>query len=87
MFVHNPYTGERIGSRNIINKELVAVQRILHFQTGETTDFNLTNMRTWTEDDAGLHKSLIEMKEKDVEEKLFKTLLIYNDRNPIYIEK
>jgi hypothetical protein len=84
MYVHNPFTGEKIGQKNITNKELVAVQRILHFDTGETTDFNLSNMQAWTKDDAGLNKSLMEMKKSEVEEKLFKTLLIYNDRNPVY---
>ena len=84
MYVHNPYTGEKIGQKNITNKELVAIQRILHFETGETTDFNLANMQAWTKDDAGLNKSLMEMKKSEVEDKLFKTLLIYNDRNPVY---
>jgi hypothetical protein len=84
MFVHNPYTGERIAKKSITNRDLVFIQRLLHFQTGETIDFNYDNLKAWTTDDKGLSKSLDEMKPEEREGKLFKTLLIYNDRNPVY---
>lgn len=86
MYVYNPYTGEKMGQKSITNRELVFIQRLLHFQTGETTDFNYENLKNWTADDGGLSKSLGEMKAEEREGKLFKTLLIYNDRNPVYAE-
>jgi hypothetical protein len=87
MFVHNPYTGEKIGQKNITNRDLVFIQRMLNFQSGETIDFTFENVQKWTKEDTGLAKSLKEMKANEKEEKLFKTLLIYNDRNPVTIEK
>jgi len=84
MYVHNPYTGEQIGQRNITNKELVSVQRMLFFKTANRTDFTKENLLNWTKDDIGLQKSIQEIEEKATE-KLFKPLLIYNDRHPIYL--
>lgn len=87
MYVHNPYTGERIGKKTVTNRDLVFVQKLLHFQTGENIDFNFDNFKSWTADDKGLQKSLSEMSSEERESKLFKTLLIYNDRNPVYPNK
>ena len=87
MYVHNPYTGERVGKKTVTNRDLVFIQKLLHFQTGESIDFNFENLKSWTADDKGLQKSLTEMKEDERDGKLFKTLLIYNDRNPVYTIK
>lgn len=84
MYVHNPYTGERIGERNITNKERVSVERILHFDTGESVDFSQQNLTNWTKDDRGLNKSIKALDKGELEDKLFKSLLIYNDRNKVY---
>lgn len=86
MYVHNPYTGERIGKKNISNRNLEFIQKILHFDSGEITDFNFDNFLNWSKDDLGLYKSLSEIKNEEREAKLFKSLLIYNDRNPVYIK-
>jgi len=87
MYVHNPYTGERIGKKTVTNRDLVFIQKLLHFQTGENIDFNFENLKLWTVDDKGLQKTMQEMKAEEKESKLFKTLLIYNDRNPVYTNK
>ncbi len=87
MYVHNPYTGEKIGKKSVTNRDLVFIQRLLHFYSGETIDFNYENLKLMSADDVGLLKSLEEMKPEERENKLFKSLLIYNDRNPVYIEK
>jgi hypothetical protein len=87
MYVHNPYTGERIGKKNISNRNLEFIQKILHFDSGEITDFNFDNFLNWSKDDLGLYKSLSEIKSEEREGKLFKSLLIYNDRNPVYIKQ
>jgi hypothetical protein len=87
MYVHNPYTGERIGKKTVTNRDLVFIQKLLHFQTGENIDFNFENLKLWTVDDKGLQKTMQEMKAEEKESKLFKTLLIYNDRNPVYSNK
>jgi hypothetical protein len=87
MYVHNPYTGERIGKKNISNRNLEFIQKILHFDSGEITDFNFDNFLNWSKDDLGLYKSLSEIKSEEREAKLFKSLLIYNDRNPVYIKQ
>lgn len=87
MYVHNPYTGEKIGKKTVSNRDLVFIQKLLHFHTGESIDFNFDNFKDWTKDDKGLQKSIEEMKTEERENKLFKTLLIYNDRNPVFPTK
>jgi ribosomal 50S subunit-associated protein YjgA (DUF615 family) len=84
MYVHNPYTGERIGKKTVTNRDLVFIQKLMHFQSGENIDFSFDNFKAWASDDKGLLKSIEEMKNEEKESKLFKTLLIYNDRNPVY---
>lgn len=86
MQVHNPYTGEKVGQRQIANQELVTVKKMLDVKSGQLLDFTAENFRIWTKDDEGLRKSLNELSDRDLQKKLFKTLLIYNDRNSFYIK-
>ncbi len=87
MLVYNPYTGKPIAKKTIVNEERDFVKQIMHFESGEIEDYKLSVLKEWTADDIGLAKTLANMNEETAEEKLFKTLQIYNDRNPIYIKK
>lgn len=87
MNVYHPFTGKLMGSKDVVNRELVLVEKMLRWDTGETTDFNLANFRQWIADDSKLSKSFAEMPETEAASKIFKTLLIYNDRNPVQFDK
>jgi len=87
MQVHNPYSGELIGRKSIKNKELVFVEHIFKHEDGISFSFNYENLFSLSSDDVGLKKSMLELKIDEKQTKLFKTLLIYNDRNPIYLSK
>ena len=67
-------------------EETILYEKILHFETGEVVDFNPYNFRRWIGDDERLVQTLDQMSLNEVEEKLFKCLLIYVDRNPINIK-
>lgn len=86
MAIYNPFTGMKVAEKPIVNKEKVLVKKILNFKTGEIKPFDKENFKNWIANDAKLIQSIDKLKEEEAEEKLFKTLLIYNDRNPIYLE-
>ena len=67
-------------------EETILYEKILHFETGEVLDFNPYNLRRWIGDDERLVQTLDAMNLDEVEEKLFKCLLIYVDRNPVNIK-
>lgn len=86
MFIHSPYSGAKVGKKTITNRERTLVQKMMLFETGEFQDFNPENFKNWIKDDERLLETIKEMSDKELEEKLFKTLKIYNDRNPIFSE-
>ncbi|EJF54751.1 hypothetical protein SapgrDRAFT_3104 [Saprospira grandis DSM 2844] len=87
MTIYDPFSGQAVGQKVIINKEPSSKERILQFETGEQTDFNYENLRAWIKDDPGLLQSLESLKTEEYEDKLFKILLIYNDRKAVYIQQ
>lgn len=86
MFVHNPYNGAKVGKKTVTNRERTLVQKMMLFETGEILDFNTANFKNCIKDDERLMETVNEMTADELEEKLFKTLKIYNDRNPIFAE-
>lgn len=86
MSIYNPYSGNRVGGRKIINRERVLVKKMMLFDTGELKDYNAENFKIWASDDERLMKTLVDMSTDEIEIKLFKTIKIYNDRHPIFEE-
>lgn len=84
MFVHNPYTGDRIGFKTVTNKQKIYVKKIMDLTTGLITDYTKENVLHYLNTDERLRKTLLDLNEQEMEEKLFKSLKIYNDRNPVY---
>jgi hypothetical protein len=85
MFVHNPYTGQKVGSKTITNKEKKFVKKLMRFDTGEVKPYNSDNFMAMIQDDPKLVETLKDLSQKDLEKKLFKSIKIYNDRNPILV--
>lgn len=86
MQVYNPFNGVQVGKKTITNKEKLLVKKIMKFNEGKLIDFNADNFYAFVKNDSRLVKTISSMRKDEIEEKLFKLLKIYNDRNPIKIE-
>ncbi|MEY3051728.1 MAG: hypothetical protein RLY31_1513 [Bacteroidota bacterium] len=84
---YNPLNGRPFRSGRVEREEEVIVEKLLHFETGETADFNLENFLRFISDDPLLVETYAELPAEAQAEKLFKGLLIYVDRNPTYIRR
>jgi hypothetical protein len=83
---YNPLTGKPFRKGVASRKAMVLQERILHFETGELRPFGRAALLDWMADDRQMQRTVEEMTEEEVAEKLFKCLLIYDDRNPVWIE-
>lgn len=83
---YNPLTGRPFRQGNVVRDEEVIVEKMLRFQTGEVADFTAENLMGWIQDDPLLVETVTELPKGEQQEKLFKCLLIYVDRNPVYLE-
>ncbi|MFN7115336.1 MAG: hypothetical protein ACK4TA_00970 [Saprospiraceae bacterium] len=83
---YNPLTGRPFRTAKLPVEKQVIREKILDFNTGQIADFNKANFLSWIENDRQLWNTVRDFTEKDVEEKLFKCLLIYVDRNEIYLK-
>jgi len=87
MHAYNPYTGIPFRSGIIERKKNLKFEKILNFETGEIADLTVENIKKWITDDQKLLDTMNELSVEEAEEKLFKCLLIYDDRNVIRIKK
>lgn len=86
MPVYNPANQQVFRRVTIERKQTVVHEKLLDFETGEVIDFTIDNFREWIKDDQRLVETLAAMKEEEIQEKLFKCLLIYVDRNEVMIK-
>lgn len=84
---YNPVTGVPFRKGKVKNKETVLREFMLHFKTGALAEFNQHNLVAWISDDARLAEAVAALPEAELDEKLFKGLLIYVDRYPVYTQK
>ncbi len=84
---YNPVTGAPFRKGKVKNKEIVEREFMIHFLTGEVAEFTRDNLVAWIADDERLAEAVAALPEADLEEKLFKGLLIYVDRYPVYTLK
>jgi hypothetical protein len=82
---YNPMTGLPYRHGVVEREQEVFVEKMLHFQTGVFADFSVENLLSWIQDDPLLIETLTELPKSEQQEKLFKCLLIYVDRNPAFI--
>lgn len=87
MSAYNPNTGKPFRTMAVERKVKVIHKNMLHFQTGETAVFSIENFKKWIFDDKKLLKSVEDLTPNQVDEKLFKCLLIYDDRNLVKVSK
>lgn len=87
MPVYNPVTGKPFREAYVQREKQIYYQKMMDFRTGEIKDFNTQNMLLWIEDDRKLWNAVNVLTEEEAHEKLFKSLLIYDDRQKIYVRK
>lgn len=86
MTIYNPRTGEPVMRRIVQNKELHTFEKMLRFEDGAITDFDLQAFKAWIQDrDPVLYDTLADYTESEAGERLYKSLKIFNDRNPVYV--
>lgn len=84
---YNPVTGVPFRKGKVKRETKALREFMIHFERGETVVFNRENLMAWIADDARLAEAVAALPEEDLEEKLFKALLIYVDRYPVYTQK
>jgi len=84
---YNPNTGKPFRTGFIDREETVLRERMLRFETGEIEDFNYYTLLEWVKNDKKLWRALDSFTPEEAEERLFRTLLIYDERNAVYIKK
>ncbi|MEO1262531.1 MAG: hypothetical protein AAFZ15_27230 [Bacteroidota bacterium] len=83
---YNPLTGRPYLKGEVERDQKVVVEKMLHFETGEVVDFNLDNFLKWIQEDRHLVETIERTPVYEVEEKLFRLLLIYVDRHEVTIK-
>lgn len=82
----NPLTGRPFRTAKLPRKEKVLFEKMLNFSKGTIADFTVENFLDWIKEDKPLWTTIKELPPEEAKEKLFKSLLIYLDRNEVYIK-
>jgi len=84
---YNPLNGQPFRTGFVEKEKSLKIEKVLSWQDGNVHDFDQASMKKLVSDDKPLLTSIKELKDWELEEKLFKCLLIYNDRHSIYVPK
>lgn len=84
---YNPLNGKPFRRGRVKNMETVNNKRMLRFDTGETAPLNRENLLAWVQDDPQLTEAVEALEGEDVSDKLYRSLLIYDDRHPVFITR
>ena len=85
MPVYNPLTGQPFRTGKVNREEKIMVERLLVFPTGEIHDFTMENFKQLIADDPELIRALEVLSPEEAFEKLWKCMLIYDDRHPVFV--
>lgn len=83
---YNPLTGRPFLKGEVERDEKIVVEKMLHFETGEVAEFTVDNFVAWIQEDRHLIETIERTPIEEVEEKLFRLLLIYVDRHEVSIK-
>ncbi|MCB0633260.1 MAG: hypothetical protein R2824_05630 [Saprospiraceae bacterium] len=84
---YNPLNGKPFRRAKVRNMERVDNKMMLRFDTGEVRIFNRDNLLAWVQEDAQLTQAIREIGSDKEEEQLYRSILIYDDRHPVYINR
>lgn len=83
---YNPLTGRPFRTAQVPKTEVITVKKILSFVSGQVADFNRENLLLWIERDKKLSKTVRAVSDEGLDDKLFKAILIFDDRHPVFIQ-
>ena len=81
---YNPRTGIPFREGEVVTKREVENSFMLSFHTGEIAALTVDNFLNWIRTDPKLSKT-VKAIDQNIDDKLFKCLLIYDDRNPVFV--
>lgn len=81
-----PQTGEPYVTKKVSKEETIVREKLINYETGEIVDLSLNSFKNLIADDKELVSTVNDLKTNELKEKLFKCVLIYNDRNPVYLK-
>jgi hypothetical protein len=81
-----PQTGEPYITKKVSKEETIVREKLMNYETGEIFDLSLNSFKKLISDDKELVATVNDLKANELKEKLFKCVLIYNDRNPVYLK-
>ena len=84
---YNPLNGRPYRQAKVPVEKTVEREFMLDWETGEIAEMTVSNMLDWIADDRQLWKSYRELSREEAEDRLFRVLLIYDDRNLVYLKK
>ena len=88
MNVFDPQSGQLVYTSFIQNRERTVYRFMTRLSDGAILPFTRPNLQTWAADDKKIIATIADLKEDDeLYARLFKSLLVYNDRNTIWIKK
>lgn len=85
MTIYDPNTGQPIWQEMIDNKEPIVVEKMVNLETGSIANMEVSIFKNWIQDDQQLSNTINDLSVIEAREKLYKMLLIYNDRNPYFL--
>jgi hypothetical protein len=85
MAAYNPLTGKPFRKGQVQREKVITVKKVLDFISGQRLPLRRDNLMVLMADDEQMVKTVAELPDHATEEKLYKCVLIYDDRNPIQL--
>lgn len=82
---YNPLTGRAFRQGKIPVEKTMEYHFLLNFQTGQVVPFTKNNFLAWIKEDQQLWTTVQDLSTQEAQDKLFKCLLIYVDRNTVHL--
>ena len=85
---YNPVDGRPFRTGKVLKKESLVREKMLYFKTGKIEDFSVANFLPIVEKkDEQLWNALKDLSTEEARGKLFKCLLIYDDRHAVFTKE
>jgi hypothetical protein len=83
MAAYNPLTGNPFRKGRVQRERIRTIKRVLHFTTGQRVPLSREHLKALMADDQDMVRTVTELPEVGLGEKLYKCVLVYDDRNSI----